>query len=168
MKRSEHTSIEATEGDAIASVAHVLDAPETENVAGEGSQVPSALRRSAITGRSKTGGQQELADEIRELAGRLPKAGSGLASVGGTGDPNAGLMSERVCGACRRVRRSRLCHTRGPQARDDWRGSRLTKAHGIWPTRRAVIKGRATITPAGMMFDADAPGRGLISSPFRI
>ena len=73
MRRSEHTSIEATEGDAIASVAHVLDAPETENVAGEGSQVPSALRRSAITGRSKTGGQQELADEIRELAGRLPR-----------------------------------------------------------------------------------------------
>jgi len=36
------------------------------------------------------GGQQELADEIRELAGRLPKAGSGLASVGGTGDPNEG------------------------------------------------------------------------------
>ena len=36
------------------------------------------------------GGQQELADEIRELAGRLPKAGSGLASVGGTGDPNDG------------------------------------------------------------------------------
>ena len=32
MKRSEHTSVEATEGDAIASVAHVLDAVETENV----------------------------------------------------------------------------------------------------------------------------------------
>ena len=101
---------------------------------------PSALRRSAITGRS-----------------RRPRH-----------DDSPGLMSERVCGACRRVRRSRLCHTRAPQARDDWRGSRLTKAHGIWPTRRAVIKGRATITPAGMMFDADAPGRGLISSPFRI
>src|SRR6516164_8634345 len=101
---------------------------------------PSAPRRSAITGRS-----------------RRPRH-----------DDSPGLMSERVCGACRRVRRSRLCHTRAPQARDDWRGSRLTKAHGIWPTRRAVIKGRATITPAGMMFDADAPGRGLISSPFRI
>ena len=53
MKRSEHTSVEANEGDAIASVAHVLDAPETENVAGEGSQVSEdariALAEAAIT-----------------------------------------------------------------------------------------------------------------------
>ena len=49
MKRSEHTSIEATEGDAIASVAHVLDAPETENVAGEGSQVSEDARIAANT-----------------------------------------------------------------------------------------------------------------------
>src|SRR6516225_707501 len=36
------------------------------------------------------GGQQELADEIRDLAGRLPNAGSGLAKVSSTGDPNDG------------------------------------------------------------------------------
>ena len=49
MKRSEHTSVEANEGDAIASVAHVLDAPETENVAGEGSQVSEDARIAANT-----------------------------------------------------------------------------------------------------------------------
>jgi hypothetical protein len=32
------------------------------------------------------GGQQKLADEIRDLAGCLPKASSGLARVGGAGD----------------------------------------------------------------------------------
>jgi hypothetical protein len=36
MKRSEQ-GVEATEGDAIASVAHILDAVETENVARKGS-----------------------------------------------------------------------------------------------------------------------------------
>jgi hypothetical protein len=39
---------------------------------------------------SGEGGQQELADEIRDLAGCLPKASSGLASVGGAKDPNDG------------------------------------------------------------------------------
>src|SRR6516225_366730 len=34
------------------------------------------------------GGQQELADEIRDLAGRLPNAGTALARVSSTGDPN--------------------------------------------------------------------------------
>ena len=42
-------SVEATEGDAIASVAHVLDAVETENVARKGSQASEDARIAANT-----------------------------------------------------------------------------------------------------------------------
>ena len=49
MKRSEHTSVEANEGDAIASVAHVLDAVEAENVARKGSQASEDARIAANT-----------------------------------------------------------------------------------------------------------------------
>jgi hypothetical protein len=87
--------------DPIASIAHVVDAVEMENIARKGSQASEDPRIAANTTgvlaeasiadvSAEGGGQQELADEIRDLAGRLSMAGCGLTSVGSTGDPNDG------------------------------------------------------------------------------
>ena len=66
--------------------------PASSRISSASSCCPPVFDRPVMADRlsAEGGGQQELADEIRDLAGRLPNAGSGLARVSSTGDPNDG------------------------------------------------------------------------------